>query len=133
MQPDHARARFGLGNAYAVQGKLDLAYAEYRQSAALDPGFIFPQVNMANIEMQKGDIESAIEIYSRLLARDPKLAGIHKSLGMIFYQFKKDRDKAAFHFKESLRLEPDQPQADVIRSLVADSSAEGEREPRGQK
>ncbi len=120
MQPDHARARFGLGNAYAVQGQLDLAYAEYQRSAALDPAFVFPQVNMANIEMQKGNIKRAIEIYNGVLSRNPKLAGIHKNLGMIFYQFKKDRAKAAFHFEESLRLEPDQPQAAVIRSLVAD-------------
>jgi tetratricopeptide (TPR) repeat protein len=120
MQPDHARARFGLGNAYAVQGKLDLAYREFEQSATLDPKFVFPHVNMANIEMQKGNIASAIEIYERVLARDPKLAGIHKNLGMIFYQFKKNRAKAAFHFEESLRLEPGQPQADAMRSLLAD-------------
>ncbi len=118
MQPDHARARFGLGNAYAVQGKLDQAYAEFQKSALLDPQFVFPQVNMANIEMQKGNIESAIEIYKRLLLRNPKLAGIHKNLGMIFYQFKKNRGRAAFHFKESLRLEPNQPQADAMRSLL---------------
>jgi len=126
MQPNHARARFGLGNAYAVQGQLDRAYAQYQKSAALDPAFVFPHINMANIEMQKGNIESAIEIYNRLLVREPELAGIHKNLGMIFYQFKKDREKAIFHFKESLRLEPNQPQAAVIRSIVADSSAEGE-------
>lgn len=120
MQPDHARARFGLGNAYAVQGKLDLAYREFEQSATLDPKFIFPHVNLANIEMQRGNIASAIKIYERVLARDPKLAGIHKNLGMIFYQFKKNRAKAAFHFEESLRLEPGQPQADAMRSLLDD-------------
>jgi tetratricopeptide (TPR) repeat protein len=119
MQPDHARARFGLGNAYAVQGKLDRAYAEFQKSALLDPEFVFPQVNMANIEMQKGNIESAVEIYNRLLLHNPKLAGIHKNLGMIFYQFKKNRARAAFHFKESLRLEPNQPQAEAMRSLLA--------------
>ncbi len=120
MQPNHARARFGLGNAYTVQGQLDRAYAEYQQSAILDPAFVFPHVNMANIEMQKGNIESAIEIYNRLLVREPKLAGIHKNLGMIFYQFKKDREKAAFHFKESLRLDPNQPQAAAMRSILGD-------------
>ncbi len=126
MQPNHARARFGLGNAYAVQGKLDQAYLEYQQSARLDPEFFFPYVNMANIEMQRGDFESAVEIYEGILARDPKHAGIHKNLGMIFYQFKKNRAKAAFHFKESLRLEPNQPQADAMRSLLMDS-ATGEK------
>ena len=139
MQPNHARARFGLGNAYAVQGQLDRAYAEYQQSAALDPAFVFPHVNMANIEMQKGNIESAIEIYNRLLVREPELAGIHKNLGMIFYQFKKDRDNAAFHFKESLRLEPDPRHAGrkslgltfakLVISFPLSSCPEGVHEP----
>lgn len=126
MQPDHARARFGLGNAYAVQGKLDLAYAEFQQSATLDPEFVFPHINLANIEMQRGNIESAIATYQRLLTRHPQLAGIHKNLGMIFYQFKKNRAQAVFHFKESLRLEPDQPQAAVMRSFLTDP-ASGEK------
>jgi len=125
MQPNHARARFGLGNAYAVQGLLDRAYAQYRLSAVLDPAFVFPHVNMANIEMQKGNIESAIEIYDRLLVREPEQAGIHKNLGMIFYQFKKDRSKAAFHFEESLRLDPDQPQAAAMRSILTDPATRG--------
>jgi tetratricopeptide (TPR) repeat protein len=123
MQPDHARARFGLGNAYAVQGKLETAYAEFQKSATLDPEFVFPHINMANIEMQRGNIESAITTYQRLLTRHPKLAGIHKNLGMIFYQFKNNREQAAFHFKESLRLEPDQPQADVMRSFLTDPAS----------
>jgi protein O-mannosyl-transferase len=120
MQPDHARARFGLGNAYAMQGQFDKAYAEFEQSALLDPEFVFPEVNMANIQMQKGNVDQAIDIYSEVLARKPKLAGIHKNLGMIYYQFKKDADKAVFHFKESLRLEPQQPQAPILQGIVAD-------------
>jgi len=120
MQPNHSRARFGLGNAYARQGQFDKAYAEFEQSALLDPGFIFPQVNMANIQMQKGNVDRAIAIYNEVLSRRPKLAGIHKNLGMIFYQFKKDFKKADFHFRESLRLEPGQPQAPIIQGIVAD-------------
>ncbi len=123
MQPAHARARFGLGNAHAMQGQLDKAYAEFEQSAILDPEFVFPQVNMANIQMQKGNVDQAIDIYNGVLLRKPELAGIHKNLGMIFYQFKKDVDKAAFHFEESLRLEPNQPQASILQGIVADLRA----------
>lgn len=120
MQPHHARARFGLGNVYAMQGQFDKAYAEFEQSAAQDPEFIFPEVNMANIQMQKGNVDQAILIYNEILARKPELAGIHKNLGMIYSQFKKDDAKATFHFKESLRLEPNQPQAPIIQNIVAD-------------
>jgi protein O-mannosyl-transferase len=120
MQPDHARARFGLGNAYAMQGQFDKAYAEFERSAEVEPEFVFPQVNMANIQMQKGNVDQAIAIYNAVLSRNPELAGIHKNLGMIYYQFKKDVDKAAFHFQESLRLEPLQPQAPILQGIVAE-------------
>jgi protein O-mannosyl-transferase len=120
MQPHHPKARFGLGNAYAMQGQFDKAYAEFERSATEDPEFVFPQVNMANIQMQKGNVDRAIAIYNAVLAHKPNLAGIHKNLGMIFYQFKKDADQAVLHFQESLRLEPRQPQAQIIQGIVAD-------------
>ncbi len=120
MQPGHAKARFGLGNAYAMQGKFDLALAEFQQSAKLDPAFIFPAVNIANIHLQQGNIDAAIGTYDEILSRQPEIAGVHKNLGMIFYQVKPDLEKAAFHFQESLRLEPNQPQAPIIQSIVAE-------------
>ena len=120
MQPNHAKARFGLGNAYAMQGKFDLALAEFQQSARLDPSFIFPAVNIANIYLKRGNIDGAIGLYNDILSRQPQIAGIHKNLGMIFYQIKQDPEKAAFHFEESLRLEPNQPQAPIIESIVAE-------------
>ncbi|GJL78877.1 MAG: hypothetical protein NPINA01_18660 [Nitrospinaceae bacterium] len=125
MQPGHARARFGLGNAYAMQGQFDKAYAEFQKSASLEPTFIFAHVSMANIQVQKGNVDQAIEIYNAVLSNQPRLAGIHKNLGMIYFQFKKDLDKADFHFRESLRLEPNQPQAPIIQGIVADLRVKG--------
>ena len=123
MQPNHARARFSMGNVYAMQGQFDKAYSEFQQSASLEPTFVFSHVSMANIQLQKGNVDTAIEIYSGVLSSQPELAGIHKNLGMIYFKFKKDPEKADFHFRESLRLEPNQPQAPVIQGLVADLRA----------
>ena len=120
MQPNHAKARFGLGNAYAMLGNFDLALIEFQQSARLDPTFIFPAVSIANIHLQRGNIDAAIGTYNEILSHQPEIAGVHKNLGMIFYQVKLDAEKAAFHFQESLRLEPNQPQAPVIQSIVAE-------------
>lgn len=120
MQPNHAKARFGLGNVYVMQGQSDKAYAEFQRSASLEPAFVFSHVGMANIQMQKGNVDNAIEIYNGALASQPGLAGVHKNLGMIYLQFKKDLEKAEFHFRESLRLDPNQPQAPIIEELATD-------------
>ncbi|MFQ5451811.1 MAG: tetratricopeptide repeat protein [Nitrospinaceae bacterium] len=125
MRPGHARARFGLGNAYAMQGKFDLALAQFQKAVELDPGYVFPYINISNIQMQKGEVDAAIATLQKALERQPRTAGIHKNLGMIYYQLKKDPGKAEIHFRESLRLDPAQPQADIIRSLLTRPAPHG--------
>ena len=120
MQPNHARAHFGLGNAMMMKGQLDLAMLEYRISGKLDPKFALPYMNMANIQMQTKNIPAAIENYKKALKIKPKMAAIHLSLGMIYYQFRKDIPKALGYLKECLRLNPNQSGAARIRSLIAD-------------
>ena len=120
MRPRHSKAHFGLGNALMMKGQLDLAMQEYRTSGALDPSFALPYMNMANIQMQTKNIPAAIENYEKALKIQPKMPSIHLSLGMIYYQFKKDIPKALGYLKESLRLNPKQPAAARLKALIAD-------------
>ena len=120
MQPSHSKAHFGLGNALMMKGQLDLAMQEYRISGVLDPSFALPYMNMANIQMQTKNIPAAIESYEKALKIKPKMAGIHLSLGMIYYQFRKDIPKSLGYLKESLRLKPNQPGAEKIKAMIAE-------------
>ena len=120
MQPRHSKAHFGLGNALMMKGQLDLAMQEYRTSGALDPSFALPYMNMANIQMHTKNITAAIESYEKALKIKPKMAAIHLSLGMIYYQFRKDIPKSLGYLKECLRLNPNQPGAEKIKALIAD-------------
>ncbi len=119
MQPKNFRARFALGNAYA-QGKLyDKAREEYEKAAELNPDYIFPYINLATIYLQTGKHDEAIEVYEKILSqRGGNIAGVHKNLAMIYFQHKRDAAKAKRHFEESLRLEPNQPQAPVLRNIL---------------
>ncbi len=118
MQPNHSKAHFGLGNGLMMKGQLDLAMAEYRKSAELDPQFAFPYLNMANIQMQTKNIPAAIENFEKALSINPSMPAVHLSLGMVYHQFQENKEKALWHLKESLRLAPDQPRAESIRSLT---------------
>ena len=120
MQPKHSKAHFGLGNALMVKGQLDLAMQEYRTSGVLDPYFALPYMNMANIQMQTNNIPAAIESYKKALKIKPKMAAIHLSLGMIYYQFMEDIPKSLGYLKECLRINPNQPRAEKIKALIAD-------------
>jgi protein O-mannosyl-transferase len=118
MQPNHSKAHFGLGNGLMMKGQLDLALAEYRKSAELDPAFAFPYLNIANIQMQTKNIPAAIENFEKALKINPALPAVHVNLGMIYQKFLGNQEKALMHLKESLRLAPNQPKAESIRSLI---------------
>jgi len=127
MQPKNSKAHFGLGNAMMMKGQsnankkyLDLAMLEYRISGKLDPKFVLPYMNMANIQMQIKNIPAAIENYQKALQIKPDMASIHLSLGMIFYQFKNDVTKALGYLKDAIRLSPSLPGADRIKSLIVE-------------
>jgi tetratricopeptide (TPR) repeat protein len=120
MQPNHSKAHFGMGNALMMKGQLDLAMSEYRVSGKLDPTFALPYMNMANIQMQTKNISAAIESYKSALKIKPGMSAIHLSLGMIYHQFKNDAPQALIYLKEALRLNPNQPGAARIRSLIVE-------------
>jgi len=101
-----------------MKGQLDLALAEYRKSAELDPKFAFPYLNIANIQMQTKNIPAAIENFEKALKINPSMPAVHLSLGMVYHQFQINRDKALIHLKESLRLNPNQTKAESIQSLI---------------
>lgn len=120
MQPNNSRAHFGLGNALMMKGQLDLAMLEYRLSGKLDPTFALPYMNMASIQMQTKNISAAIENYERALKINPGLPAIHLSLGMIYHQFMNNAPKALGYLKEALRLNPSQPGAARLKSLIVE-------------
>lgn len=117
-QPKHVRAHFGLGNAYLHNRQYDLALTEYQKAIAIDPAYIFPYINTATIHMQTGEIDSAIADYNKILSLQANIAGVHKNLGLIYAQYKHDPQKALFHFEESLRLEPNQPEAAILQNSI---------------
>jgi tetratricopeptide (TPR) repeat protein len=129
-QPKHTRARFGLGNAYFQNKQLDLALDQYQKIIALDPSYIFPYINTATIYMQTGKHDEAIATYKKILAIRPGIAGVHKNLGMIYYQSKNDPRQALSYFEESIRLEPDQPEASIIQRAIVNIRNEAEVLPK---
>ena len=53
-----------------------------------------------------------------ILLKQPNIPEVHKSLGLIYSQKKKNPDKAIHHFQEYLRLSPSQSDASQIKSMI---------------
>jgi len=120
MQPQNAKAYFGLGNAYILKNDIEKGLEAYKKSSEIDPAYLSPNINAGSIQIQKGRIDDALETFRNLAEHYPRIAGVHKNLGVIYYQHKNDYAKAAHHFTEYLKLEPEAEDARIIRNILAD-------------
>ena len=69
--PVSAKARMGLGLAYARAGRTDAAEAELSAAARLNPRLPDPVINLALLAYQRGDLARARETASAALALAP--------------------------------------------------------------
>ncbi len=116
--PGNYQGYFGLGNAYLALRKFEDAIAQFQKTGEIKPDYPLAFVNLALAQLQSGKIDEAIITYHNLLKQSPGIAGVHLNLGLIYSNHRPDKEKALFHLQESLRLDPGQPQAVIIRNAV---------------
>ena len=67
--------------------------------------------------MSVGEIETAKKLLLTVLLKKPKLAGVHKNLGLILLQ-EKDIKGASKHLREYIRLMPLATDSKAIQSFL---------------
>ena len=65
-------------------------------------------------KQNEGDFESSISMYEKALHVNPKLAEAHLDIGIIYDDYRIDREKAIYHYKEFQRLEPGSGKAEMV-------------------
>lgn len=70
--PPTATAFNVRGSARKALGKLEESVADYRQAIALQPTLIAPYINMANIYLNAGRPQEALEIYTQAININPR-------------------------------------------------------------
>jgi Tfp pilus assembly protein PilF len=118
INPVNVEAIFDLGNTYHKKGWLDKAIAQYRKSISLDPQHNKSHFNLGIMLYKKGLNYEAIKEFEETLRLSPRYAEAHSNLGVVYYNNLKENEKALFHFRHALRLNPNVEQADSIRQIV---------------
>jgi len=77
-----------------------------------------PYYKQAQQDLDNNNFDAAIADYESALGANPKLAGAHYQLGIIYSDKKADPVGAIFHFKRYLELAPTSEKADQVKALI---------------
>ena len=71
-KPGDANRHFRLGQAYRLRGRTQDAETEWREAARSDPAFLPARVALAELELQTGRFQNALDTCDEILKRDPQ-------------------------------------------------------------
>ncbi len=111
IDQDNAIAHNNMGNVFCKKGLIDEAILEYSAAAENDPTRIIYHENLGNTYLKKGLIGEAIAEFETILAVDPKNSAAYLNLAMLYWNHKKDSEKACFYLRKLADLEPDRKEA----------------------
>jgi protein O-GlcNAc transferase len=106
QKPNWALARYNLGNAWRVLGKLDEAATCYRHVLQLKPDLAEVHNNLGSVRKHQGKLDEALMCFRRALQLKPDFAEAHNNLG-VFFQEAGKLDEAAECYRRALQLKPD--------------------------
>jgi protein O-mannosyl-transferase len=116
--PDFMEAHNNLGNILKDQGLYREAIDEFKRCIELKPDSAEVFTNLGIVYRKAEFTREAIDAFSRALELKPSLALPHFQLALIYLSSAKDDEKALFHLKKTLELDPSLPQAASISTKI---------------
>lgn len=129
-EPDNLVALIALGNAYFDSGEWKKAISRYEQALRIDPRNADVRTDNGTAYRNMGRIDRALAEYRLALQHDPVHVNARYNMGIVYAYDRKDLKAAVRVWDELLRLAPNHPQADYVRSSVAAFREQLKRETR---
>jgi predicted TPR repeat methyltransferase len=104
--PLHFETQSNLATSFLKLGWLSQAKTHYLKALNVKPEDVQVLFNLGVIATRTGSIADAIEFYTRALNQDANIYEAHNNVGVAFLSVK-NREKALQHFREALRIQPD--------------------------
>jgi tetratricopeptide (TPR) repeat protein len=117
---DSAPRHFNLGVALAMQGRIDEAIEEYRDTIRIAPDFAAAHDNLANVLSSRDHVDEALAHYREALRLQPTNARAHNNLGNLLMRSGR-LDDASSELREAMRLDPKLPDAHFNLGLVCET------------
>ena len=104
-----AREEIQIGNRAKTAGKLDEAFKAFKMAYTLDPTLTTPLLRMAQILLEKNELEEARKYAEKVVELEPGRPDHQVTLGEVYLAqgTKEGKQSARERFEEALRLSPD--------------------------
>jgi Flp pilus assembly protein TadD len=122
LAPDRWGYQFNLARAQGLSGDWKAAVASYRRAQALFPDDYATTFNLALACHKGGDDAAAVVEYEKAIRLSPEDASFRLAYAASLDKLGRGRDAAAA-YGEYLRLSPSAPDADKVRTRIAELSA----------
>lgn len=77
-----------------------------------------PLMQRASARKNEGEVDSAIRLYAKALAEDPKLAMAHLDIAVLLHSYKDDYIRAIYHYQRYLELRPQTEKREMIENRI---------------
>ena len=118
--PNNLAALIALGNAYFDSGQWRKAITMYEHALALDARNADVRTDMGTAYRNLGMSARALSEYRLALRYEPGHLNARYNMGIIYANDTKDAGAAIHVWEELLKLAPNYPHAEYIRSSIAD-------------
>ena len=119
LNPYYAEAYNNLGLIYFDEKHYDDAQGEFLKALDLEPDFAEACNNLALTYFNMKLYKEALEGFNRALKLMPENGGVHFNLALVYLEGFKDRQKAVYCLRESLRIDPYHSRAAEIKEVLA--------------
>ncbi|HHT9136081.1 MAG TPA: tetratricopeptide repeat protein [Candidatus Wunengus sp. YC60] len=118
INPLYPDAHNNLGIACYRKGLIDEAEREFKLAISIEPYHAEAHNDLGILYNDRHLFADAIREFETAVQIKPNYANAHMNLGAVILKHRKNKEKALFHLKESVKIEPQQEQAAGINKLI---------------
>jgi tetratricopeptide (TPR) repeat protein len=123
QKPEDVEALLGMGDLYVKRREYSKARGYYFYASQVAPDNLEARTHLGTVAYFMGHLDEALHHYQQALALDPDYTVALFEMGAALRFGKKDLPAAVETWEHFLRLDPDAPEADRVRQLVAEAKA----------
>ncbi len=116
--PKNVKALVELGNIYFDSNQADKAIENYSRALELEPRNPDVRTDMGIMYRRKGQFDKAVTEFKKAAEADPKHVNSRYNLGVVLLHDKGDLKGAVKAWEDYLKVDPDSPRAQNIRTQL---------------